>query len=115
MGSDPMVKKFFSHYAPRPWGMQPNASLLLRMWELLWGQTHSKDMPTYSSNVHGFMVLPRAARIGAILTCISMTCLTFSGYDNALCAARKTGFPYRRRSKAFMRTMRSIARTFHLN
>ena len=27
MGSDPMVKKFFSHYAPRPWGMQPNTSL----------------------------------------------------------------------------------------
>ena len=26
-GSDPMVKKFFSHSAPRPWGMQPNTSL----------------------------------------------------------------------------------------
>ena len=26
MGSAPMVKKFFSHYAPRPWGMQPNTS-----------------------------------------------------------------------------------------
>ena len=39
------------------------------------------ELGTYSSNVHGLIILPRAAKIGAILACIATTCRETTGSD----------------------------------
>ena len=62
------------------------------------------------SNFHGLIILPRAAKMGAILSCIATTCLTFSGYDRALCAALNDVFSYCHWAKGRIRITFSIVK-----
>ena len=62
------------------------------------------------SNFHGLIILPRAAKMGAILSCIATTCLIFSGYDKALCAALNDVFSYCHWAKGRIRITSSIVK-----